>query len=125
MKHIFRSLRTKMIDFACKKLDIEDIIRCSFALSKSEYQVLIFLIKQNQPLTPKKIKNKLKIDLTTVQRSVKKLHEKDLLIRSQRNLSPGGYVFCYKMKSKTIVKEKMKEILNIWNDNVIKSIEKW
>ncbi|NCN86639.1 MarR family transcriptional regulator, partial [archaeon] len=36
-----------MIDFACKKFDIEEVIKCSLALSKSDFRILKFLMQND------------------------------------------------------------------------------
>jgi len=55
-----------MLDFGCKKLNIEDIIRCSFALSKSDYKILLFFLKNKDFVSTTEVKEKLKMDLSTV-----------------------------------------------------------
>jgi predicted transcriptional regulator len=39
----------------------------------------------------------LNLDISTIQHSVKKLHEKEILQRLQQNLDGGSYVFRYKI----------------------------
>ena len=36
-----------MISFACKDIDKEELIRCSFELNKTEYKLLMFLMLKN------------------------------------------------------------------------------
>ena len=87
-----------MIDFACKKFDLEEVVKCSLGLSKSEFKLLKFLIENDKEFTTEKLSEKLKLDKSTIQRAVKKMHEKGLIRRGQINQSVGGYVFLYRIK---------------------------
>lgn len=114
-----------MIDFACKKFEIENIVKCSLGLTKSDFKILKLLI-ENPTLTFQTldISKKLEMDLSTVQRGVKRLREKGLLVRGQTNL-PNGYVFEYKIKSKKTVKDMVSEIILEWTKRVEKEICSW
>ncbi len=103
-----------MLTFACKKIRIEDIIRCSFELNKTEYKTLFFLINNSKKYTVSSIANKMGLNRTTVQKTTKKLLEKKLINKIQINLDKGGYEFYYNMKNKEEFKEGIKEILNKW-----------
>lgn len=112
-----------MINFSCKRVKKEDLIRCSFGLSKSEYNLLLFLFKHNKGLTATEIGDKLSIDRTTVQKSIKLLLSKTLVIRKQRNLSKGGYTFIYYSENVNEIKHRMINTVAEWYDNVINEIE--
>jgi predicted transcriptional regulator len=113
-----------MIDFACKKLDLNDVMRCGLGITKTEQDILNFLIK-NDWLTANDISSKKSISLATAQRSLKNLHLKNLIERRQQNLDLGGYLFFYKAKDKAHIKRELKEILNSWINNVENSLDKW
>lgn len=115
-----------MIDFACKTFNIENIIKCSLGLTKSEYKIMNFFINNSKEyFTSEKLSRKLAFNLTTVQKAVKKLKEKDILIRSQENLNNGGYIFKYKLKSKQNIRVIVKKIIGIWSEKVEASIDSW
>ena len=114
-----------MIDFACKKLDIEEVVKCSLTLSRSDYNILKFLMRKDSPVSTEKISFELGLDKSTVQRSVKKLREKGLLLRGQINQSIGGYLFTYRVKEKERVRKIILEILEGWVDNVRAEIKNW
>ena len=67
----------------------------------------------------------LKLDISTVQRSVKKLYEKEILQRSQQNLDGGGYVFKYKVNSRAKIKNIIMDVVNSWADRLGQELEKW
>jgi predicted transcriptional regulator len=84
-----------MIDFACKQFVVDDIVKCSLGLAKADLRVLKHLATVRERLSTDAISSDLRLDLSTVQRAVKKLHEQEVVIRFQENLSGGGYVFYY------------------------------
>ncbi|MCL5730204.1 MAG: MarR family transcriptional regulator [Candidatus Pacearchaeota archaeon] len=114
-----------MIDFACKKFDLEEVIKCSLGLSKAEFRLLKFLVEHEGKFTTEDLSKKLKLDKSTIQRSVKKLHEKNLVSRSQVNQSVGGYIFLYSLKDKGNIRKIVTDTIDNWV-NVFKSkISAW
>jgi len=114
-----------MIDFACKKFNIDEIIRCSLGLSKSDYRLFNFLLYADSELTAIKIAEKNRIDRTTVQKTIKKLTEKNIVTRFQKNLEKGGYIFTYRIKDKQILKKNILSIIKNWSENAQNEIERW
>ncbi len=115
-----------MIDFACKKLDLNEVIMCSLNLTKREFQIVEYLIEHsNKEFTPLQIAKRFKIGLSTSQRAFKKMYEEKLLNRKQKNLEKGGYVFVYSIREKRILKQKILDIINNWVKNVEEGIKRW
>ena len=114
-----------MISFACQDIEFKDLLRCSFELNKTEYNVFMFLLKTDKWFTASKLGQIMKLDRTTVQKAIKKLTEKDLATRHQENLEKGGYVFHYKIKNKEEIKQRMQNIVNTWHEEVKKEIKRW
>lgn len=115
-----------MIDFACKEFSLDDIIKCSLGLTKGEYKVMrFFLANKKNKYTSNDIVKELSLDLTTVQKSLKKLHEKDVLIRIQKNMDSGGYVYCYQIKNNKEISKKIMETINTWVNKVETEITRW
>ena len=114
-----------MIDFACKKFDLDEVIKCVLGLSKSEFRLLKFLSEQDTRFTTEELSKKLKLDKSTIQRSVKKLHERNLVIRSQINQTVGGYIFLYKIKNKENIKKIVNETLDNWVGTFKKRLSSW
>lgn len=114
-----------MINFACKDFDLEKVIKCSLSLTKSEYKILKLLMDVSESLSSEEVSRNVQIDLSTAQRSLKKLREKKLIERTQTNLSPGGYVFLYKAKNKTEIKNKISEVIRLWNQKLEFELNNW
>lgn len=115
-----------MIDFACKEFKIEDVIKCALNLTKADLKVMrYFLDEKEQWVDTDSLSKVLKLDISTVQRSVKKLHEKEILQRSQQNLDGGGYVFKYKVNSRNKVKNIIMSVVNSWADRLEQELDKW
>ncbi|MCF7901701.1 MarR family transcriptional regulator [Candidatus Woesearchaeota archaeon] len=115
-----------MIDFACKRFDINEIIKCSLGLTKADYKIMNhFLIKENEWTTTTHLAKELKLNLSTIQRCVKTLHEKEIIHRAQENLSGGGYTYIYKIKDKKELRTKIKTIVDHWVKTVDNALNKW
>lgn len=115
-----------MVNFACKKFNVEEIVKCSFGLSKSEYGILKFLLSNdNKRFTTEEISRELKLDKSTIQRSIKRLHGKGLVIRGQKNQSRGGYLFFYLVKDKKIIRQMMLDVIDNWSLGVKKELINW
>ncbi len=114
-----------MIDFACKKFDLDEVIKCVLGLSKSEFNLLKFLSEHEEKFKTEELSKKLKLDKSTIQRSIKKLHEKNLVSRSQVNQSVGGYVFLYRIKDKENIRKIVTETLENWTGTFKRKLSEW
>lgn len=113
------------INFACKKISIEQILRCGFGLNKTEYKILKYLLNTESEAEIEDIAKSIKKDRTTTQRAIKKLVESSLVFRRQINLSPGGFRFVYSVKNKADVKKKAYSSLCSFQDLVENELKKW
>lgn len=113
------------MNFVCRLITIEDVLKCSYGLNKTEISILRYLIEEKEELNIEEIQKKIKKDRTTIQRSVKKLFEQELIKRRQINLDKGGYVFVYAPKAKSELKEKVYKIFESFKVAVGKEIQKW
>ncbi len=114
-----------MIDFACKRFSLDKIIKCSLGLSKADAKVMHFLLGHNSWTTAKELAKKTDLNLSTVQRAIKKLYEKDAVIRSQENLDNGGYLFHYKIKDKKALRNIIMQLVKGWLKTIEKELERW
>ncbi len=115
-----------MIDFACKEFKIEAVIKCGLNLTKADLQVLEYFLQFGQNwLKTETISDELDLNLSTVQRSVKKLYEREILVRSQNNMDGGGYFFVYKIKSKKEIRELIMGIVHSWVNRVDTELQTW
>lgn len=115
-----------MIDFACKRFNIKEIIKCSLGLTKVEYQILEYFIRSpGKEMTTNYIASELDINQTTAQKTVKKLFEQNIIKRTQKNLENGGYVFIYQAYPKPHIHARIKEIIQTWSKNVEEHIDTW
>jgi predicted transcriptional regulator len=115
-----------MIDFACKQFNLEDIIKCGLSLTRTEFKIMEFFISNSdKELTTIFISKKMNLNLTTIQKAVKKLFEKKIIIRHQKNLENGGYIYTYECETKKNIRKILKEIIRSWSEKVEKQIDKW
>jgi predicted transcriptional regulator len=114
------------MDFACKEFKVEDVIKCALNLTKADLKVMkYFLNETEQWVDSDSLSKALELDISTIQRSVKKLHENEILQRSQQNLDGGGYVFRYKIYSRAKIKNIIMTVVNSWADRLGQELEKW
>ncbi len=114
-----------MINFACKKFDMNEVFRCSLNLTKTEYALLLFLIKNPKYMSSRTIAETLNLDLTTAQRAMKKLFLLNVVDRMQENLENGGYIFRYKIKGNEVIQKKIEEIIDNWTKNIKRELYNW
>lgn len=114
-----------MISFACKKISMDDLVKCSFELTKTSYQLMLFLLKKHKYLTINEIADELKLDRTTIQKSMSVLLEKNIVQKKQLNLDKGGYVYIYVIDGKDDIKKRMIDILEKWHKDAVAEIKDW
>ena len=111
------------MDFACKKISIKDLMVCSFGLAKSDYNTLVLLMGSGKGLTVSDISKRLSVDRTTAQKSVKRLLDKDLVTKRQKNLENGGYIYFYTISDKEKIRGDILSIISGWTERVKKSLD--
>src|SRR3989339_1308549 len=114
-----------VMNFICKVVTLEQILKCSFGLNKTEIMILKHLTEEKEELSIEDIIKKVKKDRTTIQRGVKKLFGKELIKRRQVNLTSGGYVFIYSAKPKQELKEKIFKIFDNFKGMVGTEVNHW
>ena len=65
-----------MIDFACRRFDLRDIIKCGLGLTRAEFKIMEYFLSHKRECNTSTISKNLSLNLTTVQKAVKKLNEK-------------------------------------------------
>ncbi len=115
-----------MINFACQRFQLEQIIRCGLALTKTDYKILNYLVENTDIwYTTEDIAEEFKINVSTAQRAVKKLHMEEVIKRTQNNLDNGGYIFLYKSYPKNYVKKMILDIVCKWTKAIEQELEAW
>ena len=114
------------MDFACKELKVEDVIKCALNLTKADLKVMKYFLNETyQWVDTESLSKSLELDISTIQRSVKKLYDKEILQRSQQNLDGGGYIFRYKAHSRAKIKEIIMNVVSSWAERFGQELEKW
>lgn len=115
-----------MIDFACKRFELDEIIKCGLGLTKSDFKIMMYLLKNNEDmLDSSQIAKRLNLNLSTCQRSLKRLNEKDIIARSQINLSKGGYNYLYRIHDKRFLRKLIMDVINGWTKRVENELKRW
>ncbi|MEM4267709.1 MAG: helix-turn-helix domain-containing protein [Candidatus Woesearchaeota archaeon] len=113
------------LSFACRKLTVEQLMRCSLGLSSSEIRILKVLINSTSELRIQNLQKSAGRDRSTVQRALNSLHKKGLIRKRQINLERGGYYYLYSALPKQIIKEKIQENFKTFNKSVEYAIEQF
>ena len=116
---------TNGISFSCKHIDFKDLVMCSFELNKTEYNLLMFLLSQQDSLSATQIGEMTQKDRTTIQKAIKKLFAKQLVLKHQVNLETGGYTFVYRVKDRAYIRGTILDIVNSWHKQVVESVSQW
>lgn len=106
-----------MVDFACRNISKEDILRCSFNLNKTEYLVLTALFSGQHAI--KEISSSTSLDRTTIQKAIKGLIAKRIILRKK---CLSAYV--YYIEDKVQFKKELSKIISQWYSSVRKEIKK-
>jgi predicted transcriptional regulator len=67
-----------MLDFACKEIELEAVVRCALGLSKAEYRILSTVLRRKES-TAGSLAAMMRLDRTTVQKGLTRLVEKRLV----------------------------------------------
>ncbi len=113
------------ISFSCHHIDFKDLVMCSFNLNKTEYNLLMFLLGQEDSLSATQIGETMQKDRTTIQKAIKKLYGKELVLKHQVNLETGGYTFVYRVKDRSYIRGTILDIVNKWHKGVVESVNNW
>lgn len=111
--------------FACKTISFDELIKCSFNLNKTDYNLLTFLIKNDERMTVVEIAEKMGLERSTVQKSIKNLVSSELVKRLQINKEGGGYIFYYQIKDKQYIKHQMMTLMDSWVQKAKDQISRW
>ena len=115
-----------MIDFACKKFNLDEVIRCSLGFTKTEFKIMKYMILNSEKeFTTQKISEILKIGLSTSQKAINKINEKGLVKRNQKNFEKGGYIFIYSIKDKVVLEKEILKIIHNWTKKVEVELKGW
>jgi predicted transcriptional regulator len=112
-----------MAKLQCKQMDSKELIQCTFNLTRTELAIFLYLLKTKACIPSSEIADKIELDRTTVQKAMKNLLVKDIVLRRQNNLDSGGFVFLYCVKKQPELKEQMQEIINTWKESVDSQLE--
>lgn len=112
-----------MVEFACKKFDFSEIIKCVLSIKKTSFLILNELFK-NEESSVKQLAKALDLDRTSIQKAVKELLDQDLVDKRQIN-SHKGYFYVYFVKNKEDIKKTVSESLKHWFDSAMSEVNSW
>jgi len=100
-------------------------VKCSLGLTRGEYKVFELALKEKEWFTVSALAKKMRLDRTTVQKTLGKLLKRGYVERRQFNRDEGGFVFVYKTIEKKEVKKGIIKTVHAWARAVEKEVEEW
>lgn len=112
------------MNFACKTISLKDVMCCSFKLNKTEYTVFINLLRQSNGLGIEELGKICDLTKSSIQKSIKSLVKMGFVQRKKINKKKGGYFYSYRIVSKELIKNYLRNNVNGWSQNILKEINK-
>ncbi len=113
------------VNMACMDITIEDLVGCSFGLSKQEVATLMSLLGAKDWISVVGLASSMKRDRSVVQRGLSSLLAKGLLEREQANKVAGGYEYLYRAKGKSHIKKAILDKSKTFSQMVRETTKEW
>lgn len=114
------------MDFACKQIDVEQVLQCSFGLTKAGCAVMrLLLARPREWLGSDFVAQETGYDLATAQRSLKHLVERGVLVRRQQNRVGGGYEYVYRVVDEEVFVRLVERTLDEWVLEAKREVDAW
>ena len=100
-------------------MKIDKVIRNILGLTKAEYIVMkLFNEKKLVSINTEDLSKATKLNLTTIQKAVKKLHHQNIITRNQKNFDSGGYMFVYGYRDIDTIRDILYHKFKDWTDRI-------
>lgn len=93
-------------------------------MNKTEFNVMMYMLGQEE-LRVDEIAKDMGLERSTVQKAIKNLVGKNVVLRKQENLDKGGYLFRYLIKDKEVIKNMILDNVDSWHRNVVQEVKSW
>ena len=113
------------MDFACESIDVEQVLKCSFGLSKSGCAVMHELLESGGWHSSEQVAQATGYDLATAQRNLKHLAERGVLERVQQNRDNGGYEYVYRVVGDEEFRRLVEDTLDEWVSEAKREVSAW
>jgi len=113
------------LNMSCLSITVEDLLRCSFGLSKLEVRVLTRLLRSPDWMAVAPLSKAMRKDRSVIQRGLSSLMAKGLIERDHHNKGSGGYEFLYRAKDKRMMKESILEKSRAFSIMVRETVKDW
>lgn len=115
-----------MIDFACRKFGLDEIIKCGLGLTRADMRLFLHMLKNcDERYAAEDLADALRVNKSTAQRALKRLHERGVISRHQNNLQGGGYVFIYQAQKKDVIKGLLLGSIHRTLEETESELERW
>jgi predicted transcriptional regulator len=117
------SLRELQSLVSTPDMSAEEIMRCALGVRTTEMEAYCAIVSSDAS-TVQEVADRLGKSRSTSQRLLQNLVDKGLAIREERLIGLGGYQYYYSPVSPQIMKDAVKETLDIWYGRMIQELDK-
>jgi predicted transcriptional regulator len=113
------------LNMSCVDITIEDLVGCSFGLSKQEVAAFMSILGAKDWVSVVDLASSIKRDRSVIQRGLSSLLRKGLIEREQANKAGGGYEYLYRAKDKSQIKKAILEKSRAFSAMVREAAQEW
>jgi len=113
------------MNMSCLSITVEDLLRCSFGLSRLEVRVITKLLESPDWVAVAPLARSMRKDRSVIQRGLSTLLEKGLIERDQRNKAGGGFEYLYRTKDKRMLKRSILDKSQAFSMMVKETVQGW
>ena len=113
------------LNMSCMSITIDDLLRCSFGLSKLEVRVLMRLMDAPSWSAIPPIARSMGRDRSLIQKGLSSLLSKGIIEREQRNKPSGGYEYLYRAKDKRMIRRAILDRGRAFSLMVQEKVRRW
>ncbi len=103
-----------LILFACKTIPFDDLLTCSYGLTRTERTVFKALLSERGPRDVLFIARKVGLERSGVQKALNRLLEKGLVTREKGLNKRGGLIYRYQTKPLHAIQEEITTLIRQW-----------
>jgi predicted transcriptional regulator len=113
------------LNMACLDISVEELVGCSFGLSKAQARALMSLLEEKDWAAVSALSSKMGKERSVIQRDLARLLAKGLIERDQANKAGGGYEYLYRAKDKMMLKKAILEKSRAFSVMVREAVRGW
>lgn len=103
---------------------MDDLLRCSFGLTKTELSLLKHYLQHPGTMTVKELSERLSLERSGVQKAISTLVEKGLVERRQVNNDRGGFFYSYALVDREKIADRSARLIEAWSERAVAEVRR-